>query len=112
MTPVIDAVTQNVRISRAMVKRIADRHTGVGCDQVLVLEPPNDHIVNFNYRIFNQDVVEVEQCVNVAWCLVRFIREIKLSGKPEINIKTMNRVISLKINRDRSVSVTMRIPLL
>ncbi|MBT6781156.1 MAG: diaminopimelate epimerase, partial [Porticoccaceae bacterium] len=56
---VIDAVTQNVRISRAMVKRIADRHKGVGCDQVLVLEPPNDHNVDFNYRIFNQDGAEV-----------------------------------------------------
>lgn len=109
---VIDAVTQNVRISRAMVKRIADRHTGVGCDQVLVLEPPNDHNVDFNYRIFNQDGAEVEQCGNGARCLARFIRDKKLSGKPEINVKTMNRVISLKINRDNSVSVNMGIPLL
>ena len=109
---VIDAVTQNVRISRAMVKRIADRHTGVGCDQVLVLEPPNDHNVDFNYRIFNQDGAEVEQCGNGARCLARFIRDQKLSGKPEINVKTMNRVISLKINRDNSVSVNMGIPLL
>jgi diaminopimelate epimerase len=109
---VIDAVTQNVRVSRAMVKRIADRHTGVGCDQVLVIEPPNDHNVDFNYRIFNQDGAEVEQCGNGARCLARFIRDKKLSGKPEIHVKTMNRVISLKINRDNSVSVNMGVPLL
>ncbi len=95
-----------------MVKRIADRHTGVGCDQVLVLEPPNDHNVDFNYRIFNQDGAEVEQCGNGARCLARFIRDKKLSGKPEIHVKTMNRVISLKINRDNSVSVNMGVPLL
>ena len=109
---VIDAVTQNVRVSRTMVKRIADRHTGVGCDQVLVIEPPNDHNVDFNYRIFNQDGAEVEQCGNGARCLARFIRDKKLSGKPEIHVKTMNRVISLKINRDNSVSVNMGVPLL
>ena len=56
---VIDAVTQNVRVSASMVRRLANRTLGVGCDQVLVIEPPSQPDIDFNYRIFNQSGDEV-----------------------------------------------------
>jgi len=107
---VIDAVTQNVRITASMARRLADRHLGIGCDQVLVVEPPSDKTLDFDYKIFNSDGGEVEQCGNGARCLARFIRDRNLSGKTTIQVKTMNRVISLTINKDKLVSVDMGIP--
>jgi len=107
---VIDAVTQNVRVTASMARRLADRHLGIGCDQVLVVEPPSDKTLDFDYKIFNSDGGEVEQCGNGARCLARFIRDRNLSGKTTIQVKTMNRVISLTINKDKLVSVDMGIP--
>ena len=107
---VIDAVTQNVSLSAAAVRRIADRHLGIGCDQLLIVEPPSSADIDFNYRIFNSDGSEVEQCGNGARCLARFVRDRKLSGKESIRVKTMNRVIRLSINKDNTISVDMGIP--
>jgi diaminopimelate epimerase len=107
---VIDAVTQNINLSAAVVRRIADRHLGIGCDQVLIVEPPSSTDIDFNYRIFNSDGSEVEQCGNGARCLARFIRDRKLSGKESIRVKTMNRIIDLSINKDNTISVDMGIP--
>jgi len=109
---VIDAVTQNVRVTASMARRLADRHLGIGCDQVLVVEPPSDKTLDFDYKIFNSDGGEVEQCGNGARCLARFIRDRNLSGKNTIQVKTMNRIISLTINKDKLVSVDMGIPAL
>ena len=107
---VIDAVTQNINLSAAVVRRIADRHLGIGCDQVLIVEPPSSTDIDFNYRIFNSDGSEVEQCGNGARCLARFVRDRKLSGKESIRVKTMNRVIGLSINKDNTISADMGIP--
>ncbi|MBT3671739.1 MAG: diaminopimelate epimerase [Porticoccaceae bacterium] len=107
---VIDAVTQNVHVTAAMAKRLSDRHLGIGCDQVLVVEPPSDKTLDFDYKIFNSDGGEVGQCGNGARCLARFIRDRRLSGKETVQVKTMNRVISLTINKDKLVSVDMGIP--
>jgi diaminopimelate epimerase len=107
---VIDAVTQNINLSAAVVRRIADRHLGIGCDQVLIVEPPSSTDIDFNYRIFNSDGSEVEQCGNGARCLARFVRDRKLSGKESIRVKTMNRIIGLSINKDNTISVDMGIP--
>lgn len=109
---VIDAVTQNVRVTASMARRLADRHLGIGCDQVLVVEAPSDKTLDFDYKIFNSDGGEVEQCGNGARCLARFIRDRNLSGKNTIQVKTMNRIISLTINKDKLVSVDMGIPAL
>ena len=109
---VIDAVTQNVRVTASMARRLADRHLGIGCDQVLVVESPSDKTLDFDYKIFNSDGGEVEQCGNGARCLARFIRDRNLSGKNTIQVKTMNRIISLTINKDKLVSVDMGIPAL
>ena len=109
---VIDALTQNVRISGSMVRRLSDRALGIGCDQILVVEPPTEKDIDFDYRIFNQDGAEVEQCGNGARCLARFVKDRKLTGKSSIRVKTVNRVMNLKINADNSVRVDMGVPLL
>lgn len=107
---VIDAVTQNIRVTASMARRLASRTLGIGCDQILVIEPPSDPNIDFNYRIFNRDGGEVEQCGNGARCLARFVKDRRLTGKSSIRVKTCNRVIELRINTDNLVSVDMGIP--
>jgi len=107
---VIDAVTQNVRITASMVRRLADRKTGIGCDQVLVIEPPSAADIDFNYRIFNCDGAEVEQCGNGARCLARFVHDRQLTGKKSIQVQTSNRVMTLNLINKNLVAVDMGIP--
>ena len=107
---VIDAVTQNVRVSASMVKRLANRSMGIGCDQVLVIEPPSDSNIDFNYRIFNQDGGEVEQCGNGARCLARYVQDRQLTGKNPIRVKTMNRVMTLELMDNKLVRVDIGVP--
>jgi len=107
---VIDAVTQNVRITASMVRRLADRKTGIGCDQVLIIEPPSAVDVDFNYRIFNCDGAEVEQCGNGARCLARFVHDRQLTGKKSIKVQTSNRVMTLNLISKNLVAVDMGIP--
>ena len=107
---VIDAVTQNVRLTASMVRRLADRKTGIGCDQVLVIEPPSDPDIDFNYRIFNAGGEEVEQCGNGARCLARFVHDRQLTGKNSIRVKTSNRVMTLELINKNQVAVDMGIP--
>lgn len=107
---VIDAVTQNVRITSSMVRRLADRKTGIGCDQVLVIEPPSATDIDFDYRIFNCDGAEVEQCGNGARCLARFVQDRQLTGKKSIRVQTSNRVMTLDLVNKNQVAVDMGIP--
>ena len=107
---VIDAVTQNVRLTPAIVRRLADRKTGIGCDQLLVVEPPTEPDIDFSYRIYNSNGDEVEQCGNGARCLARFIHDRKLTGKNPIRVKTSNRVMDLKVVDKNTVAVDMGIP--
>ena len=109
---VIDALTQNVRVTASMARRLGNRTLGIGCDQILVVEPPSDPNIDFNYRIFNSDGGEVEQCGNGARCLARFVKDRRLTGKSMIRVKTMNRVMELRINADNLVSVDMGSPAL
>ena len=107
---VIDAVTQNVRVTASMARRLSDRKTGIGCDQVLIVEPPSEPDIDFNYRIFNCDGAEVEQCGNGARCLARFVQDRRLTGKNPIRVKTSNRVIELRMENKTQVAVDMGIP--
>ena len=107
---VIDSVTQNVRITASMVRRLADRKTGIGCDQVLVIEPPSAVDIDFNYRIFNCDGAEVEQCGNGARCLARFVHDRQLTGKKSIQVQTSNRVMTLNLINKNLVAVDMGVP--
>ena len=78
---VVDCITQNIFFSPDLIRRLADRHTGVGFDQLLVVEAPYDPETDFHYRIFNADGSEVEQCGNGARCFARFVRMKGLTNK-------------------------------
>ena len=107
---VIDGVRQRVALTPAQVRRLADRRFGVGCDQVLVVEPAPRDDVDFRYRIFNPDGGEVEQCGNGARCFVKFVRDQGLTAKREIRVDTAGGVIAPALRDDGEVSVDMGVP--
>lgn len=107
---VLDAVRQSIKLTTEIIKRIADRNLGIGCDQVLVIEPPLDKNIDFNYRIFNCDGSEVEQCGNGARCIGRYIKDQQLSGKKTVRIKTKNRVMEIASNTKNMITANMGAP--
>jgi diaminopimelate epimerase len=109
---VIDGVRQSLALTPARVRFLADRHCGVGCDQVLLVEPAERADADFRYRIFNADGGEVEQCGNGARCFVRFVHEQGLSAKREIRVETLGGVISPRLESDGEVTVDMGEPVL
>lgn len=107
---VVDAVTQNVYFSPEMIRRLADRHLGVGFDQLLIVEPPYDPELDFHYRIFNADGSEVSQCGNGARCFARFVRLKGLTNKKDIFVSTANGRMVLSVTDDELVRVNMGEP--
>lgn len=107
---VIDGFSQSVSLTSEQIKHIANRHFGVGCDQLLMVERPTLENIDFRYRIFNADGGEVEQCGNGARCFVRFVHDKKLTDKTEINVQTAGGVITLKMQSDGQVTVNMGAP--
>jgi len=107
---VIDGVRQNVALAPEQIRRIADRHRGVGCDQVLIVGAPRSSEADFSYRIFNADGGEVEQCGNGARCFVRFVREQGLTDKNEIRVETLSGLIAPRLEADGEVTVNMGPP--
>lgn len=108
---VVDCVTQNAYFAPELIKRLADRHRGIGFDQLLVVEPPYDPDSDFHYRIFNADSSEVSQCGNGARCLARFVRLKGLTNKNNIKVSTIAGKMTLKIEYDDSVTVNMGEPI-
>jgi diaminopimelate epimerase len=96
--------------SPALLRRLTDRRFGVGCDQVLLVEPPPDPDVDFGYRIFNADGSEVGQCGNGSRCLARYVREHGLSDKRELRVKTSTTLLELQLLDDGLVRVNMGAP--
>jgi diaminopimelate epimerase len=109
---VIDAVRQNIELSEAQVRYLADRHFGVGCDQLLVVEAAQTPGVDFRYRIFNADGGEVEQCGNGARCFARFVFDQGLTDKREIRVETKKGIIAPRLEADGNVTVDMGVPVL
>jgi diaminopimelate epimerase len=109
---VLDLITQRYRLREKDIIFLADRHFGIGCDQLLVVEHPQRPDVDFRYRIFNGDGNEVEQCGNGARCFAKFVFDKKLTGKPKIKVETNSGVIELSITPDRQVRVNMGKPIL
>lgn len=107
---VINQVTQNVELTPAMIRAWADRHTGVGFDQLLLVSPPSSPDVDFNYRIFNADGSEVEQCGNGARCFARFVYDKKLTSKNVIPVETARGRIQLRLEQNGLVTVNMGEP--
>jgi len=109
---VLDATERAFSLGAAQIRRLADRHFGIGCDQVLVVERPSAPGADFRYRIFNADGGEVEQCGNGARCFVMFVRAAGLTAKREIRVETLGGVIAPRLEADGEVSVDMGSPAL
>jgi diaminopimelate epimerase len=107
---VLDGVRETIELQAAQIRRLADRHFGVGCDQVLLVERPTRPDADFRYRIFNADGGEVEQCGNGARCFVHFVRAQGLSAKRVLRVETAGGVIEPKLAADGEVSVDMGVP--
>ena len=107
---VIDAIRQSVQLTQDQIRFLADRHFGIGCDQILLVEAADAAGVDFRYRIFNADGSEVEQCGNGARCFVRFVHETGLTDKREIRVETRSGLIVPRLEGDGSVTVDMGIP--
>ncbi|MEJ2415707.1 MAG: diaminopimelate epimerase [Exilibacterium sp.] len=107
---VIDAISQRVRLTPEKVRRIADRRFGIGCDQVLLVELPENPDVDFRYRIFNCDGSEVENCGNGARCFAKFVRDRKLTGKNCLKVETSGGNMEIVVRDNGMVTVDMGIP--
>jgi diaminopimelate epimerase len=107
---VIDAVRKAVSLSSKHIQTIADRHTGVGCDQVLVIEPPKRGDADFEYKIFNADGSSAGQCGNGARCVGRFIREQGLSPKQEITLQVGDCLRRLSLSKNFDVRAELGAP--
>ena len=107
---VLDAVSQALSLTPAQARFLADRHFGVGCDQVLVVEKPSRTDADFRYRIFNADGGEGEQCGTGARCFVRFVHEKGLTAKRAIRVETQCGLIEPRLEDDGLVTVDMGVP--
>lgn len=106
----IDAISQKVNITSEDARKLADRHFGVGCDQVLIVEAPRNSAMDFRYRIFNQDGSEVEHCGNGARCFAVFVRQRGLTTKKTIRVETLGGPLTLTVLDDNQVRVDMGEP--
>jgi diaminopimelate epimerase len=107
---VLDAIHQSFVPTAAQARFLADRHFGVGCDQILIVEEPSQPGIDFRYRIFNADGGEVEQCGNGARCFVRFVHDHGLTDKPEIQVETRAGIIAPRLEPNGQVTVNMGVP--
>jgi diaminopimelate epimerase len=107
---VIDGINQPITFTPGQVRALADRHLGIGCDQLLLVEHALNTGVDFRYRIFNADGSEVQQCGNGARCFARFVRDKGLTAKDAIVVETASGIITLHIEGDGMVRVNMGVP--
>ena len=107
---VLDCSVSPFSLNANQLKKLADRHFGIGCDQILVVERSSAAGVDFRYRIFNADGGEVEQCGNGARCFVKFVHARGLTSKREIRVETLGGVIVPRLEDDGDVSVDMGPP--
>ncbi len=106
---VIDAISQSIDLSTEQIRAISNRHFGVGCDQLLLVEKPTDARAEFRYRIYNADGIEVEQCGNGARCFAMFVQQQALTTNDIIQVETAGGLIELKVEGDQ-VTVDMGVP--
>jgi diaminopimelate epimerase len=107
---VLDGIRQSVALTPEQLRFLADRHFGVGCDQILLVEQAQQADADFRYRIFNADGGEVEQCGNGARCFVRFVHDKGLTKKRQIVVETKSGLISPRLEEDGRVTVNMGAP--
>ena len=109
---VFDATVRRFDLTAAQLRKVADRHFGVGCDQILVVEKASGPHADFGYRIFNADGGEVEQCGNGARCFVKFVHLRGLTGKTALRVETLCGLIEPRLEGDGEVNVNMGAPVL
>ena len=107
---VLDGITQHIAFSAEQYRLLADRHFGIGCDQILLIEKPTRDDADFRYRIFNSDGGEVEQCGNGARCFVRYVHDHGLTDKTEIRVETHSGIIVPGLGANGDVTVNMGVP--
>ena len=107
---VFDAINQTVNLTPAQLRHITDRHFGIGCDQILLVEKPTREDTDFRYRIFNADGSEVSQCGNGARCFARFVREHGLTDKTALRVETRDGIIEPRVLDNDEVIVNMGAP--
>ena len=107
---VLDGYTRPLALTSAQVRALANRHFGVGADQLLLVERPTIDGVDFKYRIFNCDGGEVEHCGNGARCFVKFVRDTNLTDKKSVRVQVQNGVITLTMQENGQVVVDMGQP--
>lgn len=107
---VLDGIRQSLNLSPEQLRWLGDRHFGVGCDQILLVEKASRPDADFRYRIFNADGGEVEQCGNGARCFARFVHDQGLTEQTEIRVETMTGVIVPRLSADGQVTVDMGVP--
>ena len=101
----LNGIAQKISLSPDQIRMLADRHLGIGCDQILLVEAPTRNDTDFRYRIFNADGGEVEQCGNGARCFAHFVRDQDLSDKTEMRVETLAGIIEPSIASDGSVTM-------
>ena len=108
---VIDATQQPFKLTPEQMRVLGDRRFGVGCDQILVIEPATSPEMDFRYRIFNgASGDEVEHCGNGARCFVRYVVDKRLTNKRSIRVETVNAKLELNLRDDGRVTVDMGAP--
>lgn len=103
----LNATRNKFNLSKEQIIALAHRHTGIGFDQLLMVEPAASAAVDFAYRIFNSDGNEVEQCGNGARCFAQYVRKIGLTDKREIKVQTLAAIMHLKVLNEIDVEVDM-----
>ena len=107
---VLDGVRAEIQLSETQIRALADRHFGIGADQLLLVERPTIDGVDFQYRIFNNDGGEVEHCGNGARCFVKYVVDQGLTDKREIRVQVQKGVITLRLQDNGEVTVDMGMP--
>ncbi len=107
---VVDATAAPFALNQQQIQRLAQRQTGVGFDQLLVVEPSDHEHAEFRYRIFNADGGEVEHCGNGARCFARFVRDRGMTDSDDIAVSTSNGLITLRVQPDGQTTVSMGVP--
>ncbi|WJF90169.1 diaminopimelate epimerase [Paraburkholderia bonniea] len=107
---VLDGYTHPVVLTPEQIRQLAERHRGIGADQLLLVEPPTIEGVDFRYRIFNADGGEVEHCGNGARCFVKFVHDSGLTTQRQIRVQVQNGLLTLTLQDDGEVLVDMGRP--
>ncbi|WOE31469.1 MULTISPECIES: diaminopimelate epimerase [unclassified Acinetobacter] len=107
---VVDLISQKACFDTLTIQRLADRHFGIGFDQLLIVEPPDVPNADFKYRIFNADGSEVEQCGNGVRCFARFVHDRQLTTKTKIKVQTKSGMVEPELGQNGWVRVNMGYP--